>query len=225
MGDKRGLAEALEIGSEFDERLERHAQLVRALPGGGDPHLALDVALAKAELGRLHGSSSPDAWADAARAADQLHHPLEAAYSRFRQAEALLLSRGPRSDAQGVAVEAYRVASELGAALLQREIERLAVRSRLDLGQHAVTPEADAPKAYLQAPLFKLTPREQEVLELLTQGRSNREIATDLFISEKTASVHVANIKSKLGANGRAEIAAIAVRLNLVSEPMRDWAP
>jgi DNA-binding NarL/FixJ family response regulator len=73
--------------------------------------------------------------------------------------------------------------------------------------------------------LFKLTPREQEVLELLTQGRSNREIATDLFISEKTASVHVANIKSKLGANGRAEIAAIAVRLNLVSEPMRDWAP
>ena len=44
-------------------------------------------------------------------------------------------------------------------------------------------------------------------------GRTNREIATDLFISEKTASVHVSNIKSKLGANGRAEIAAIAVRL------------
>jgi mRNA interferase MazF len=49
-------------------------------------------------------------------------------------------------------------------------------------------------------------------------GRTNREIATDLFISEKTASVHVSNIKSKMGANGRAEIAAIAVRLRLVPE-------
>ncbi len=56
------------------------------------------------------------------------------------------------------------------------------------------------------------------MLERLTTGRTNREIAADLFISEKTASVHVSNIKSKLGANGRAEIAAIAVRLALVPE-------
>jgi DNA-binding NarL/FixJ family response regulator len=66
---------------------------------------------------------------------------------------------------------------------------------------------------------FRLTPREQDVLELLTPGRTNREIATDLFISEKTASVHVSNIRSKLGANGRAEIAAITVRLDLIREP------
>jgi DNA-binding NarL/FixJ family response regulator len=65
---------------------------------------------------------------------------------------------------------------------------------------------------------FKLTPREQDVIERITLGRTNREIAAELFISEKTASVHVSNIKSKLGANGRAEIAAIAVRLGLVSE-------
>jgi DNA-binding CsgD family transcriptional regulator len=65
---------------------------------------------------------------------------------------------------------------------------------------------------------FRLTPRELDVLERLTVGRTNREIATDLFISEKTASVHVSNIKSKLGANGRAEIAAIAVRLGLVPD-------
>ncbi len=67
---------------------------------------------------------------------------------------------------------------------------------------------------------FRLTRREQDVLERLTAGHTNREIATDLFISEKTASVHVSNIKSKLGANGRAEIAAIAVRLGLVPETM-----
>ena len=75
--------------------------------------------------------------------------------------------------------------------------------------------------ALLQRRLFGgsgLTPREQDVLDRLTLGRTNREIATDLFISEKTASVHVSNIKSKLGANGRAEIAAIAVRLGLVPE-------
>jgi DNA-binding CsgD family transcriptional regulator len=65
---------------------------------------------------------------------------------------------------------------------------------------------------------FSLTRREQDVLERLVVGRTNREIATELFISEKTASVHVSNIKSKLGANGRAEIAAIAVRLGLVAD-------
>ena len=65
---------------------------------------------------------------------------------------------------------------------------------------------------------FRLTRREQDVLQRLTLGRTNREIATDLFISEKTASVHVSNIKAKLGANGRAQIAAIAVRLGLVPE-------
>lgn len=220
LGDAQGLAEALEIGREFDERLDRHAQLVRALPGGGDPHLPLDVALGKAELSRLRGSSSPAAWADAASAADELQHAHEAAYSRFRQAEALLLSRGSRRAAQTAAAQAHRVARELGAAPLQREIERLAVRSRLDLESNPAAPDGSSGAASrAPANLFDLTPREQDVLELLTLGRTNREIATELFISEKTASVHVSNIKSKLGANGRAEIAAIAVRLGLVREP------
>jgi DNA-binding NarL/FixJ family response regulator len=214
------LSQALEIGREFDERLDRHAQLVRELPGGGDPHLPLDVALGKAELSRLSGSSSPAGWADAASEADALQHAHEAAYSRFRQAEAILLSRGSRSAAQAAAVEAHRVAREMGAAPLQREIERLAVRSRLDLGSQSAAPKSPSGAGPLSLAIpFRLTPREQDVLELLTLGRTNREIATDLFISEKTASVHVSNIKSKLGANGRAEIAAIAVRLNLVREP------
>jgi hypothetical protein len=58
LGDSAGLNEALAIGREFDARLDHHAELVRALPGGGDPHLALDVALGKAELSRLIGRSS-----------------------------------------------------------------------------------------------------------------------------------------------------------------------
>ncbi len=220
LGDKAGLREALAIGREFGRRLDRHGQLVRALPGGGDPHLALDEALGKAESSRLVGRSSPAAWATAAAAAAGLHHPHDAAYARFREAEALLLARGSRAAAQAAAVDAHRVASNLGALPLLRDIEGLARRSRLDLAPPAASGRASAaaPAAPAGRAPFRLTRREQDVLERLTLGRSNREIAADLFISEKTASVHVSNIKSKLGANGRAEIAAIAVRLGLVSE-------
>ena len=219
LGDSAGLDQALAIGREFDARLDQHAQLVHALPGGGDPHLALDVALGKAELSRLIGRPSAAGWATAAAAADELRHPHEAAYSRFRQAEALLLSRGSRAAAQAAAVEAYGIASDLGAMPLQREIERLATRSRLDLaGRSVASDRAPGPEPVRHGIPFRLTRREQDVLERLTRGRTNREIATDLFISEKTASVHVSNIKSKLAANGRAEIAAIAVRLGLVPE-------
>jgi len=219
LGDSAGLNDALAIGREFDARLDHHAQLVRALPGGGDPHLALDVALGKAELSRLMGRSSAAAWTTAAAAADELQHPHEVAYSRFRQAEAVLLSRGPRTAARAAALEAHRLARDLGATPLQREVERLAARSRLDLASPSVAPDGDVgAEPVAHAIPFRLTRREQDVLERLTVGCTNREIATDLFISEKTASVHVSNIKSKLGANGRAEIAAIAVRLGLVAE-------
>jgi DNA-binding CsgD family transcriptional regulator len=219
LGDAAGLDEALAIGLEFDGRLDRHAQLVRQLPGGGDPHLALDVALGKAELSRLMGRSSPAGWSTAAAAANELRHPHDQAYSRFREAEALLLTRGSRAAAQAAAVEAHQLATDLGAAQLQREIERLALRSRLDLVSHPVAPKrASGASPVGRGSPFKLTPRERDVIERITLGRTNREIAAELFISEKTASVHVSNIKSKLGANGRAEIAAIAVRLGLVSE-------
>ena len=221
LGDAVGLDEALAVGREFDQRLDRHAQLVRALPGGGDPHLALDTALGKAELSRLNGRSSAAGWAVAAAAARELQHPYEAAYSRFREAEALLLSRGSRVAAKAAAVEAHQIASDLGAVPLQREIERLAERSRLDLASRPVASEGASGVAPVgRAIPFRLTRREQDVLERLTTGRTNREIAADLFISEKTASVHVSNIKSKLGASGRAEIAAIAVRLGLVPETL-----
>jgi DNA-binding NarL/FixJ family response regulator len=58
-------------------------------------------------------------------------------------------------------------------------------------------------------PLAGLTGREREVLRLLVAGRSNKEIAAALFISPKTASVHVSNILGKLGASSRTEAAAI----------------
>jgi predicted ATPase/DNA-binding CsgD family transcriptional regulator len=62
---------------------------------------------------------------------------------------------------------------------------------------------------------FDLTPREQEVLALVAAGMTDGEIAESLVISKKTASVHVANIKSKLGASSRVEVATIALRESL----------
>ena len=219
LGDAAALDEAIAIGREFDELLERHAQRVRALPGGGDPHLSLDAALGKAELSRVIGHSNAELWATAATVAGELRHPYEAAYARFRHAEALLLARGSRAAAQAAAVEAHQIAHDLGADALEREIEGLARRSRLELaGTTPAAGRASSPAPVGRSIPFRLTRREQDILERLTLGQTNREIATDLFISEKTASVHVSNIKSKLGANGRAEIAAIAVRLGLVSD-------
>jgi DNA-binding NarL/FixJ family response regulator len=68
-----------------------------------------------------------------------------------------------------------------------------------------------------QEPSELLTPRELEVLRLVTQGRTNRDIAAELFISAKTVSVHVSNILAKLGVTTRGEAAAAAHRLSLLS--------
>ncbi|MFB9839836.1 response regulator transcription factor, partial [Actinoallomurus acaciae] len=87
---------------------------------------------------------------------------------------------------------------------LRAEIDRLARRSRLTVAGSAAGP-----------PALGLTPREQEVLRLVAEGRSNRDIAEELFISAKTASVHVSNILGKLGVASRGEAAATAHRLRL----------
>ena len=62
---------------------------------------------------------------------------------------------------------------------------------------------------------FGLSKRELEVLRLIAQGRTNREIGDRLFISQKTVGVHVGNILAKLGVSGRVEAAAVAIRLGL----------
>jgi DNA-binding NarL/FixJ family response regulator len=63
---------------------------------------------------------------------------------------------------------------------------------------------------------FGLTARELEVLDLVAAGRTNRQIGERLFISEKTASVHVSRILAKLGARSRAQAAAMAGTVGLV---------
>jgi DNA-binding CsgD family transcriptional regulator len=74
-----------------------------------------------------------------------------------------------------------------------------------------------APAATVVRDPFNLSPREYEVLAIIAEGRTNREIAERLFISERTVGVHVRNILGKLGVAGRVEAASVAIRLGLVA--------
>jgi DNA-binding NarL/FixJ family response regulator len=107
---------------------------------------------------------------------------------------------------------AHRAATDLGATPLRLEIERLARHARIELG-------ATSARAADPDETFGLTDREREVIRLVAAGRSNQQIATDLFITRKTASVHVSNILGKLGVANRVEAAAVAHRLGLEAEP------
>jgi DNA-binding CsgD family transcriptional regulator/tetratricopeptide (TPR) repeat protein len=178
------------------------------------PGVLCNLLLAKAELSRLEGASDPERWQTAATAWERLGRPFEVAYARFRQAEALLLAGGtPRQQAETVLWQAHQTAVALGAAPLRREIELLAQRGRLRLEEPVDT--TSVPTAPSSAASLGLTQREAEVLALVAEGRTNRQIGETLFITPKTASVHVSRILAKLGVTGRGEAAAIAHRLGL----------
>jgi len=174
------------------------------------PNSAGWLALAKAEYERASGSAEPQAWAYAATAWERLERPPIAAYCRWRQAEALVAAGASRAEASAPLRDAHATAARTGAIPLTREIRLLAQRARLDL----VPPEEARPggKPVLEE-ILGLTPREADVLALLARGYTNREIATTLVISVKTASVHVSHILHKLDAPSRREAAAIAHRL------------
>ena len=176
--------------------------------------MACYAVLAQAEWSRLEGRPDPQAWQQTAQGWERAELPYRATYARFRQAEALLGVRAPRAQIQPVLRAAYQTAVRLGAAPLRREIELLAGRGRLHLKEPArPAPASQAPAS--PAASFGLTRREAEVLALVAAGRTNRQIGAELFITEKTASVHVSRILAKLGVVGRGQAAAVAHRLGL----------
>jgi DNA-binding CsgD family transcriptional regulator len=168
----------------------------------------------RAEHARLYGRANPAAWAAAAARWEALGQPYSAACSGWREAEMLLATRAPRAQAEGALQAAHQVAVQLGAAPLRRELERLAERGRLRLEAPAEPTTTDAQMTSVAAS-FGLTRREMEVLALVAAGRTNRQIGQQLFITPKTAGVHVSRILAKLGVAGRGEAAAIAHRLGL----------
>ncbi|MGW3495806.1 helix-turn-helix transcriptional regulator [Streptomyces sp. NPDC001020] len=166
----------------------------------------------RAELLRAEGRDDPDDWSGVVAAFEALDRPYDLARARHRLA-ASLLAAGDGEDARERAVELLRlagaVAEHLGARPLTESVALLARRARLTLSRTA------EPTALDPAESLGLTSRERDVLRLVAVGRSNRQIAEELFISPKTASVHVSNILGKLGVSGRGEAAALAHRLRL----------
>jgi DNA-binding CsgD family transcriptional regulator len=180
------------------------------------PETLAHATLGEAEATRLDGHSDPDRWAAAAGSWEALAQPYPAAYARWRQAEALLTGQGKRAAATAALQSAHATAERLGAAPLRRELEGLARRARIDLTK---PPAAGRAAPARPADPYGLTPREREVLALLADGRTNPQIAETLFISPRTAGIHVSNILAKLGVASRGEAAAIAHRGGLMDQP------
>jgi DNA-binding CsgD family transcriptional regulator len=183
---------------------------------GEAAHPAL-AAMIEAEHARAVGDDHPALWDAAARAWDDWPTPFQAAYARWRQAEAAL-ARRDRAQAERALLAAYGAAADLGAHVLLSELEPLARRARITLptGEpEAQADEAAAGEEPRAGEDLGLTARELEVLEHVANGETNREIAEALFISVRTAGVHVSHILGKLGASNRAEAAAIAHRLGI----------
>jgi DNA-binding NarL/FixJ family response regulator len=139
------------------------------------------------------------AWDQAAAAWRAIRQPYPAATALFHAARQAFTS-GDRATARAWLHEAEDTARELGARPLLQQIERHSAAAR---------------------PELNLTPRETEVLRLVAAGRSNRQIGETLFISAKTAGVHVSNILAKLGVTSRTEAAAIAHRHGLSTDKNR----
>lgn len=195
----------------------------RGRPRGGvlGPEGRAWLQRAAAENARLHavvGSTAGagsgdrpvgDLWREAAESWQEtvnafgFGYRYEVARSRYRWAEALL-GAGERQAAEVEAAEALSEAEDMGARPLADAVRALARRARLDL------------PGVRRATASTLTEREEEVLGLVAQGLSNRQIGERLFISTKTVSVHVSNLLAKLGASGRAEAVSLAHQRGLL---------
>jgi DNA-binding CsgD family transcriptional regulator/tetratricopeptide (TPR) repeat protein len=206
------VAQAEQQAAPVVAELDRLAATPR--PQARYPIVVCHLLLAQAEQSRLQGHSDPVRWQAAVDAWERLKRPFEAAYARYRQTEALLGTGAPRQQAEAALRPAHQTTVRLGAGPLRREIELLAQRGRLRLEEpkdRTTSPEAPpSPAASLG-----LTRREVEVLALVAEGRTNRQIGQALYITPRTASVHVSRILAKLGVAGRGEAAAVAHRLGL----------
>jgi ATP/maltotriose-dependent transcriptional regulator MalT len=189
--------------------LRRALQLAAAgIPRRGRVEQA-QAALFSAESCRASGHPDRAAWDAAAAAWESLGQPYPLAYALLRAAGAAAAA-GDRDAAAPRLQQAAELAGRLRASPLLQQISQLARRARIEI--------TGGSRAAAAAP-FGLTVRELEVLRLVAAGRGNRDIAAELFISPKTASVHVSNILGKLGVAHRGEAAATAHRLHIFDTP------
>lgn len=209
--DSRGLPEA-------DPGRAAVLARIKAVAAGLVPTVPLHrgwARLLEGELARAEGADGAAHWAAAVEALRPTGLPYPLALALLRAGEAEVLA-GRRE----AAVELLREARELAAARadagLGAGIGALAERAGLALTVRPPGPARTVPAG----DSFGLTPRERDVLRLLARGCTNRQIAEELYISPKTASVHVSNILGKLAVTGRGEAAALAHRLRLFPEEL-----
>lgn len=171
----------------------------------GDVGVAWETHLA-AELARLDGQHDPAPWAAAAEAWVAAGWLRERAVALLGLAKAHVRA-GDDQHARDALDDARAIARRLGAAPLHAAAAEIAHNAGLESGARSQRHPSTA----------ALTPRELEVLSLIAQGCSNKRIATELFISPKTVSVHVSSILGKLHASSRTEVVAVAQRTNLLT--------
>jgi DNA-binding NarL/FixJ family response regulator len=157
---------------------------------------AHDAAI-NAELARLTGEAGATAAHDAAEHFAAIQMPYYETYWQWREAEALIRARS-RESPVAILSAARKRAIRHGFTWLERAIDRIARAEQLRLGSRADQPDE------------LLSRREVEVLRLLSEGRSNPEIADALVIGRRTVRTHVSNIMQKLGASSRGEAVAVA---------------
>jgi predicted ATPase/DNA-binding CsgD family transcriptional regulator len=204
--DAEGEEKARQSGGALAARMR---ELVEASGVEGSPprQVVADLSRVDAEEARLEGRPSAELWRLSAQENEALGNLVGVAYARMREAEAALESGGGADEALRAA---HSIATESGAIALREACEQLARRARIRLGHEQATPASPAGDDP-----FGLTAREREVLVLVASGRTNRQIGEELFMSEKTASVHVSRILAKLEVRTRGEAGSVAHKLGL----------
>jgi DNA-binding CsgD family transcriptional regulator len=195
-------------------RARIHLDRLEAAAQDGGPVEAAWLAVGRAEQSRAIGSNDPALWGAAADAWDLLERPYCSALMSWREAEALV-EADDRAAATVAAKRAATVADRLGAGWLAAELHSLCARARLELQLSDESPAENGAGVTDGETPFGLTPREMQVLTLIAEGATNRQIGASLYMAEKTASVHVSRILTKLGVHSRTQAAAVAHRLHL----------
>ncbi|MFD7556196.1 AAA family ATPase [Streptomyces sp. NPDC059835] len=213
--DARGLP-AAEAGREAALDVLREAARHLSTP---TPVWCAHAEYVRAELLRAEGRDTVADWTAVEEAVRPLERPYLLASARHQLAEAVLAAGGDREPVTTLLREAYATADRLGTRRLREDLALLAQRARLPLTAADTRPAVPAPRTD-PVEALGLTSRERDVLRLVAAGSTNRKIAEELFISPKTASVHVSNILAKLGVAGRGEAAALAHRLRLFAPPV-----
>ncbi|GAA4164966.1 helix-turn-helix transcriptional regulator [Gryllotalpicola daejeonensis] len=165
------------------------------------------VRVCEAEYARLHEGDTAEQWRAIAESSHATGHLFEEAYARYRGGVRALAGRAS-GEASDLLSRAHEIAAQLGARPLADRILGTVHAGGVKLG-------ATLQKSERREAVAGLSDREVQVLELIAEGLSNRDIAQRLFISERTVGVHVSRILGKLGVRNRTEAARAAGALNL----------